>query len=51
MNWNEYYFTRNGMFPYTEEDNRKIQERLRKSKPDGKIMDFEENLQFCSNAI
>ena len=32
LNWNDYHFTRLGMFSYYSEDTRKIIEKLRKKK-------------------
>jgi hypothetical protein len=50
LNWNDYHFTRSGMFPYTQEDNRRIQEKLRQFN-EGKPLSWEENLQTQSNGI
>ena len=38
------------MFPYTQEDNRRIQEKLRQFN-EGKPLSWEENLQTQSNGI
>jgi|TARA_B110001450_G_C17564337_1_gene458124 hypothetical protein len=46
FNWQDYHFTRHGMFAYSPEDNRKIIEKMRqkRNRTDEHFMSFEDNL-------
>lgn len=52
FNWNDYHFTRFGMFAFNQEDTRRVLEKLRKKRKEQDQLDtFEEKLQQNMNLI
>ena len=53
FNWNDYHFTRHGMFAYNSEDTARILQkmRLKRSRESENYVTFEENMQHNANSI